>query len=225
MEVKTISWNKTITAEIALNVDTIEYKDQQVFELPFTIPGGDGSNYHGEIKHRRSGRLACYVNDVKSLTGSISMMISKGSKRVRTWTQTDTSVLNTKMLRTVKNYDVKFLKGSFTIRFEPMDEKLVEEKLINSFSSLLKQDNLEGPNDVRLVFEEKEFEFNMSCLAIISPMFKDLFENCPGENKIPISNDVTTLQTMETFHKLLAKKSVLPQDITINLYLFADKYV
>ena len=54
MEVKTISWNKTITAEIALNVDTIEYKDQQVFELPFTISGGDGSNYHGKIEQPRN---------------------------------------------------------------------------------------------------------------------------------------------------------------------------
>ena len=116
------------------------------------------------------------------------------------------------------------MKGSFTITFEPLDEKLLKEKLINSFS-LLKQDQLKGPNDVTLTVQGKEFEFNMSCLGIISSVFKDLFRNCSsGEKKIPIKNDVTTVQTMETFQKILVHKSVEPQEITVNLYKFANFY-
>ena len=79
MEVRTISWSKRITAELAINIDTIEYNDQQVFELSFTISGGDGSNYHGKIFYQKGDKLACYVDDVKSLTGYVSMTISNGS--------------------------------------------------------------------------------------------------------------------------------------------------
>ena len=85
MEVRTISCSKVITAELAISVDTIEYKhssvhDDEVFELPFTISVGDGLNYHGKIllwKRNSKFPLDCYVYDVKSLTGNVSMMISK----------------------------------------------------------------------------------------------------------------------------------------------------
>ena len=46
MEVRTISCSKKITAELAVNVDTIEYKtssvhgNQEVFYVPFTISVG-----------------------------------------------------------------------------------------------------------------------------------------------------------------------------------------
>ena len=84
MEVKTISWSKKITAELAINVDSIEYKTSslhqgEVFELPFTISVGDGLNYHGKIALAKIGWLACYVYDVKSLTGNVSMKISNGA--------------------------------------------------------------------------------------------------------------------------------------------------
>ena len=84
MEVETISCNKKITAKLAINVNTIEYKTssihgENVFELPFTITVGDGLNYHGKIVLWRDfqQRLNCYVYDVKSLTGDVSMMVSK----------------------------------------------------------------------------------------------------------------------------------------------------
>ena len=235
MEVETISCNKKITAKLAINVNTIEYKtssvhgDEEVFELPFTISVGDGSNYHGKIvlfeKVRPDGRLLCYVYDVKSLTGNISMMVSNFKTKTHLNPGDSVVIPNAKYLVSVKSVkNIAFLKGSYTITFEPMDEKLLEEKLINSFS-LLKQDQLEVPNDVTLVVQGKEFEFNMSFLAKISPMFKDLFENCSSlDRKIPITDGMTTLQTMVTFQKILLQKTVEPQDITMDLYKFADKY-
>ena len=76
MEVRTIA----VMAELAINVDTIEYKSSSIhgnsFELPFSI-SVDGSNYHGTIVLNKK-YLFCYVYDVKSLTGNVSMMISKG---------------------------------------------------------------------------------------------------------------------------------------------------
>ena len=243
MEVKTISCCKIITAEVAVDIDKIKYKishihnTNEVFEYPFTISVGDGLNYHGKIVlWRYFPILGCYVYNVKSLDGNVSMRISEGRIISKCCATDSETIPNAKYLEAevgepgfmwnMMDMDLKpatFLKGSFTIKFEPLGEKLLEEHLVNSFS-LLKQDHLNGPNDVNLVFQEKEFEFNMSCLSKISPVFKDMFELLSGEMNIPISNDVTTLQTMETFHKLLAKKPVLPQDITVNLYLFADKY-
>merc|ERR1712020_419873 len=82
-----------------------------------------------------------------------------------------------------------------------------------------------GPNDVTLVVQGKEFEFNKACLAKISSMFKDWFESCSSDDKkIPVKNDVTTVQAMETFQKILVHKSVEPQEITVNLYKFANFY-
>ena len=86
MEVRTISWSKKVTVELAINVDTIEYKNSIIhgdsFELPFSISDvGDGSDYHGQIVLvKKSGKryLSCYVYDVKDLTGNVSMMTSEG---------------------------------------------------------------------------------------------------------------------------------------------------
>ena len=251
MEVRTISCSKKITAVLAINVDTIEFKYSslhtgEAFELPFTIPVGDGSNYHGKIllwkDHTKT--LNCFVYDVKSLAGDVSMMISKGKVISKCGPSRDSKrIPNAKYLAPkVGDEPVTFLNGSFTITFEPMDEKLVEESLINSFS-LLKQDQLESPTDVRLVVQGKEFEFNMACLAKISPMFKNWFEfRCAnvsgkvslkpclkealvsGDKKIQITNAVTTIQTMETFQKILVQKSVKPQEITVAMYKFANFY-
>jgi len=236
MEVRTISCSKKIKAELAINVDTIEYKtsslhaNKEVFERPFTISVGDGSNYQGKIIIMKNTAiksvLACYVYDVKSLTGNVSMIISKRKIISEYCTTTDSGKIpNAKLLEAKLGEEpITFLKGNFTITFEPMVEKLVKESLLNSFS-LLKQDQLEGPTDVRLVVQGKEFEFNMACLALISPMFKNMFQfNTSGDKKIPITNDLTTVQIMETFQKILVQKCLKPQEITVALYKFANFY-
>ena len=233
MEVRTISWSKKITAKLSINVDTIEYKNSRIhgesFELPFSISDvGDGSDYHGQIVLvKKSGKryLSCYVYDVKDLTGNVSMMTSEEKIISNGVACTCGIIPNAKEIYfTTKNAPVTFLKGSFTITFEPNEKKIMKECLINSFN-LLKQDQLKGPNDVTLVVQGKEFEFNMACLAKISSMFKDWFESCSSDDKkIPVTNDVTTVQTMETFQNILVKKSVEPQEITVDLYKFANFY-
>lgn len=235
MELKTISCSKKIMAELAINIDRIEYKDssthgnKEVFEFPFTISVDDGLDYHGKILLWKNHSLGFYVFDVKSLAGNLAIKISKDNIITECSTKDSRKIPNAKYLyANVSDQTTTFLKGSFTIKFEPKYEKLVEEKLLNSFS-LLKQDQVKGPNDVKLVFQGKEYEFNMSLLTKISSVFKDISEHhtsLVGE-KIPIMNernDATTLQTMETFHKILVQKSVEPQEITVDLYIFADKY-
>ena len=174
MEVRTISCSKKITAELAINVDTIEYMNSSIhgksFELPFSISVGDGSNYHGKIVLQRKGlMLVCYVYDVKDLTGKVSMMISEEnfiSKELTPYSTgySEISKISNAEFICVKVASVTFLKGSLIITFEPKEKKIMEEGLINA---LLKQDQLEGPNDVTLIVQGKEFEFNMSCLANI----------------------------------------------------------
>ena len=67
-----MSCSKKITAELAVNIDTIEYKSSKIhgdrFVLPFSISVGDGSNYNGKIVLNKK-YLFCYVYNVKFLTG------------------------------------------------------------------------------------------------------------------------------------------------------------
>ena len=166
MEVRTISCSKKITAELAVNVDTIEYKPAQgdedpswsYFKLYFTIFVGDGSSYRGMIlvtknNSSRQKWLSCYVFDVKSLTGNVSMMISKGkfiSESDMLVGYASTRIPNSKVLNILVGADsVTFLKGSFTITFETMEKKTMEKRLINSYS-VLKQDQLQEMKEMVL---------------------------------------------------------------------------
>ena len=158
MEVRTISCIKKITAELAINFDTIEYKSSSIhgnsFELPFSI-SVDGSNYHGTIVLNKK-YLFCYVYDVKSLTGKVSMMISKGkfisesSHGNMLVGYASTRIPNSKVLNILVGADsVTFLKGSFTITFETMEKKTIDKRLINSYS-FLKQDQLQEMKEMVL---------------------------------------------------------------------------
>ena len=80
---------------------------------------------------------------------------------------------------------IDFLIGSYTITFEPDENKLLQENVCNSFS-LLKLESFKDQTDVKLVAKDQELDFDMSSLAKISPFFKDMFENCPGEKKVPM---------------------------------------
>ena len=157
MEVRTIA----VMAELAINVDTIEYKNSRIhgesFELPFSISDvGDGSDYHGQIVLvKKSGKryLSCYVYDAKDLTGNVSMMISKGkfiSERDMLVGYASTRIPNSKVLNILVGADsVTFLKGSLTISFETMEKKTMEKRLINSYSAL-KQDQLQEMKEMVL---------------------------------------------------------------------------
>ena len=114
------------------------------------------------------------------------------------------------------------MEGNFEITFEPLERKLVEENITNAFS-LLKLDQSKIPKDISWTVQGKKFDFNMNLLAVISPMFKELFENCTGSKEIP-NDDFISSQTVETFKKILEQSTEEPIEITLDLYQFADKY-
>ena len=113
------------------------------------------------------------------------------------------------------------MKGSFTITFEPTEIKLLQENVFNSFS-LLKLESFKGKNDVKLVAKDQELEFDKSSLAKISPFFKEIFENCPGENKVPMIDSEP--QHMQVLKNILDEHLLNPEEITVGLFKFADKF-
>ena len=86
-----------------------------------------------------------------------------------------------KVLGTEFSDKVEFLKGKFKITFEPIFEKLLEEKLVNSFSLLNLADSdplLKTRKDLKLIVKGQPFDFNLEYLAKISSMFQEMFEHC-----------------------------------------------
>ena len=70
-------------------------------------------------------------------------------------------------------HQLDFLKGSYTITFEPKEKKLLQENIFNSFS-LLKLESFNGQNDVKLVAQDQELDFDMS-----SPQWDEIVVICP----------------------------------------------
>ena len=74
MDVRTISSSKTITAELNINVETIEYiTDKKIFggknylELPFTIFLKDGTNYNGDVTVLENTQIELCIHNAKTL--------------------------------------------------------------------------------------------------------------------------------------------------------------
>ena len=81
MDVKTISSSKTITAELNINIETIEYKlntsyQRKSFHVPFTIFLEDGTNYKGYVSVWENLEIQLHIRDVKSLSGTVAIMVS-----------------------------------------------------------------------------------------------------------------------------------------------------
>ena len=82
-------------------------------------------------------------------------------------------------------------------------------------------------NDITISVQGKEFGFNKGYLANISPVFKEMFENCSENNEIDgklTLPDETTIKTMTTFTSLLKNDRIKIEEITTDLYIFAEKY-
>ena len=125
------STTTTIEAELAIDVDTIEYKTsifgrqsfRNSFVLPFNI-SVDGSNYYGKIVLQRDGMFACYVYGVKSLTGNVSMTISNGNSIFSDLGPRKNGQPKIPDIPDAKNIcisldNVNCLKGILTITFQP----------------------------------------------------------------------------------------------------------
>ena len=115
------------------------------------------------------------------------------------------------------------MEGKFEFTFEPLEEKLVQENITNAFS-LLKLDQSKVSKDISWTVQGKRFDFNTNLLAVISPMFREMFKNCTEISKEIPNDDSISSQTVETFKNILEQCSKKPVEITLHLYEFADKY-
>ena len=235
MAVRAISSSKKITVELDINVEKIEYKKDEngikFSQHNFVIPLSDGTCYNGRIYIFIFGEelehdIFLFIRNLKSLSGTVSLLVSKGlltKGKVLNHCEemSATENKNFRGLSTKCSGQLDFLKGSYTITFEPCEDKLLQENIINSFS-LLKLESFKRQNDVKLVVKDQELEFNMSSLTSISPFFKEMFENCPGENKVPMIN--CEPQHIQILQKILDKKWVSSEEITLDLFEFADKF-
>ena len=235
MAVRAISSSKKITVELDINVDKIEFKKDEEgrhcsYHL-FAISLSDGTSYNGfiwilssEEEGKPEHAIYLIIPSVKSLSGTVSLLVSKGlltkGKMLNNCMEIP-GKQNNRALVTKYSGQLDFLKGSYTITFEPTEKKLLQENIFNSFS-LLKLESFKGQNDIKLVAKEQELEFNMSSLAKISPFFKEMFENCPGENKVPMIE--CEPQYMQVLKNILHKHSLNPEEITVGLFKFADKF-
>ena len=76
-----------------------------------------------------------------------------------------------------RNVAFDILKGKFKVTLEPTSKKLRKEKLVNLAGYFQFQQDANG-EDFKIVCDGgKEFGFNKSTLAKISPVFKAMFEN------------------------------------------------
>ena len=238
MDVRAISSSKQITVELDINVEKIEYeKDKNGIKSSphrFVISLSDGTSYNGVIcvfSSKKEGdpehEIFLFIPNLKSLSGTVSLLVSKGlltKGKMLTNCKEISDILGKESsggLMTRCSGQLDFLKGSYIITFEPNEKKSLQENVINSFS-LLKLESFKGQNDVKLVAKDQELDFNMSSLEKISPFFKDMFENCPGEKKVPMID--CEPQDIEVLQKILNQHDLAISDITVGLFEFADKY-
>ena len=124
-----------------------------------------------------------------------------------------------------RNVEFNILKGKFNVTFEPTSKKLRKEKLVNLAGYFQFQQDGNG-EDFKIVCEDKEFGFNKSTLAKISPVFKNMFENKMLEsqgNRVKIED--ATPETIEAFKNVLNNNEIEEDDLSVGLYMWAHKYI
>ena len=81
MEVRAVSSSKKITVELSINVDKIEYKDdetnQNCFRRFFVIPLSDGTSYDGVLWIWKNEAIILEIEKTKLWSGTVSLMVSK----------------------------------------------------------------------------------------------------------------------------------------------------
>ena len=124
-----------------------------------------------------------------------------------------------------RRVEFNILKGKFKVTFEPTSKKLRKEKLVNLAGYFQFQQDGNG-EDFKIVCEDKEFGFNKSMLAKISPVFKNMFENQmleSQENTVKIED--ATPETIEAFKNVLNNNEIEEDDLSVGLYMWAHKYI
>ena len=168
MEVKIISCNKKIIAELAINIKVLEY-----YEGEFVINGLDGTAYSGSIdigfeqaipeSENMKTCLNFYMYNVKSLKTEADLVGSIDSNTVcQTVFQFDNAKKwqcdNLIAMVCFAKIDgiISAVSGKITVEFEPTNKILMQENLVKRFS-LLKGFEKTKPKDFSLKIKIKNF--------------------------------------------------------------------
>ena len=219
----TCSKKITGTAEISFNYRPITAVLRT--EESFTIPVGNGiGSISGYLEYNRNS-LTCRVKKVKNLHGEVTMKISNDTKVCQTLTG-EYAEINRRDQYLFCRFDQPaiFLDGKIAFTFEPAEVKQFEANA-SSYFSILKY--IPGPTtqpyDIKLVVHNQEFDFKMECLERISSVFKDMFENSTMyRNRLEITGE--SVETMQSFKNILEGIHLRTEQITLELYKFADRF-
>ena len=174
LEVKTVSYTRKINAEIAFSLEPSKNENKD-----FTISMGDGSSFCGKL-YTQKGLRAPYtqynvndvyfccqfdqVQDVNTLSGELAIYGEKEHRILKYNAFVDIKDIKNRLESEsidVSKLPSKTIEGKITITFEPSDEKMFEKNLTDYFGILmLKPGTTTHSNDIKLVVQEQEFEFN-----------------------------------------------------------------
>ena len=167
LDVKTVSYTRKINAEIAFSLEPPQSHVTNTTEN-FTISMGDGSSFQRKlyIQAVRGVKLnsekSCYFNcqfdqEVNNSSGELAMNGEKEHRILKLKYNTKNCLVS----ESLGDIPLKAIEGKITISFEPSDEKVFEKNLTDYFGILtLKPGTTTQPNDIKLVVQEQEFEFN-----------------------------------------------------------------
>ena len=231
--VKTISCTSKITANIELNMDSLdcEYKnfglsyEQLDIKKKIHIDSGKGSNFNAEI----------HIASISSSTLMFAIRVQNMRKY-----QMDL-VLNERISKSltgthrglhwafdiVKNLEkLKSVKGFITVEFEPSPQMILKEKFKNYITSCLVFKPDGKGEDFIIACQGKEFGFNKSILCNISPAFQAMLTNpCLKENQEGRVDLIdTTPKTIQGLKNILMEDYIKEEDLTVELLILADKY-
>ena len=195
-----------------------------MFEIPLEVSAGDGINYPGKITLIEEGSFYFYIYNVKNLKIKLDMVACEKKSEIpkiiaETFNGTPSKSLPN-ILR-VKGHigELKSLKGKLIISFEPNNEKIMEEKIVNYFTLL----KMCKECDFKFLCQNEEFCFNKSFLCNVSSVFKEMFEMTEDDQNSVKLNDVNP-QTLRVFQSIFLTNNIEMKNITKELCMFADKY-
>ena len=223
--VRTSTFSKkfTGTTELEINYDPRPHSGFLSFRESFTIPTRNGRSVSGVLEYNKNS-LNCCLKQVVNLHGEVTMKTSNETKICQTLSGEYTEFNRTdKYLFCRFEQPALFLEGKITIWYEPAEEKQFEENL-SAYFNILKYQPGSGIQqyDIKLVVQYQEFEFNMGCLSKVSSAFREMIENSTVTDRLEIPGE--SVATIQTFKQLLDGTPIISEQITLDLYEFADKF-
>ena len=244
VQVTTISsFCKTVSAELGIDLQNIQLGNYKL-QFPICIITG-GYKYHGnlDIQHFVNNKsLQVAIENASVVEAEVSLTISQNSNQYKVEKCVILEhhlgdFLLTQLWTTPSsgspcpvNFGSPFsIKVRIKIVFKPtiqsQSDMGVIQNLQKSFTSS-KMKSLEEAQDspiFTLKVENETFDFNKNSLLAVSSVFADMFAACTEGNFLTIE-DGTSIQTMNTFMKLMQNQEIKKDELTADLYLFGDKY-